>query len=115
MGTWLTGTSRVSRQGVEIIRSFDITLRYLAQCMDEGKGQKINYQEVFKVGGMQGVSLRIDMWPQETLAIHWTPSPAATEGPEHSWARCRSLCPAFLSPTRPTESHKTTGGRSETV
>ena len=39
MGTWLIGTSRVSRQGVGIVRSFDRTLRYLAQCMDEARDQ----------------------------------------------------------------------------
>lgn len=39
MGTWLIGTSRVSRHGVGIVRSFDRTLRYLAQCMDEARDQ----------------------------------------------------------------------------
>lgn len=43
MGTWLTGTSRVPRQAVEILRSFDITLRCLEQCMDEAGEQEINY------------------------------------------------------------------------
>lgn len=42
MGTWFTGTSRVSRQGKEIVRSFDIKLRYFAQCMDEARGKKTN-------------------------------------------------------------------------
>lgn len=84
MGTRLTETSRVSRQGVEIVRSFDyITLRYLAWFLDEARGQKTNYQ-VFKVGGMLGVGLRTDMWPQEALVIYRTPSPPAMEGPEHS-------------------------------
>lgn len=55
MGTWLIGTSRVSRQGVEIIRSFDTILRCLKWCMDQrsARGQEINYQEVLKVGGME--------------------------------------------------------------
>lgn len=111
MGTWLTGTSMVSTQGVEIVRSFDITLRYLARGMDEARGQKTNYQ-VFKVGSMLGIALRTDMWPQEALAIHRTPSPPATEGPEHSRARRRSPCPACPSLIRPTErlTHKTLEG-----
>ena len=62
MGTWLIGTSRVSRQGVEIVRSFDITLRHLAHCMDEARGQK-TIDQVFKVGVMLGVVLRTDMGP----------------------------------------------------
>lgn len=38
-GIWVTGTSRVFRQGVEIVMFFDIMLKCLVWCMDEAGDQ----------------------------------------------------------------------------
>lgn len=53
MGTWLTGTSRASRQGVEMVRSFDIILRYPARCMDETIAED-QLSRSFQSGGHAG-------------------------------------------------------------
>lgn len=61
IGTWFIGNSRVSRQSVEIVSPWIITLRCLEGCLDEARGQEINYRVVLKVGVMLGMGLRTDM------------------------------------------------------
>lgn len=51
MGIWVTGTSKVFKQGVEIVMFFDIMLRCLVWCMDEAGDQLSIIRRSSKLGG----------------------------------------------------------------
>ena len=77
MGIWVTGTYKVSRQGMEIVRFFDITLRCLASCMGEAEDQLSGGPQS---GGHAGNGFRTDMWPQDADADTTFPSPPPLRG-----------------------------------
>ena len=80
MGIWVTGTSKVFRQGVEIVLFFDIMLKCFVWCMDEARDQLSGGPQSVG-GGMLGMGFRTNMQPQDASAIHGTsPTPPQLSG-----------------------------------